>query len=237
MSLTYIDRFHPRQRRQRQADLDAGRFTCCDELDVLQPEHLRTLTGVSILLLIVGGILFIGLNIFAYYLQWHMLPRGFPFTLRSALLWTGINMFIYLLILPIHELIHGLVFLVWGGKPHFGAKLPVALYCGARNQLFRRNHYLAVGLAPLVIISLFFAIFTLLAPTLAPYTLFASIGNFAGAAGDVWVALRLLRLPSDVLIEDTEEGYRAWRLEQNQFLPTFSNEKTENSSNARITGS
>ena len=87
-----------------------------------------------------------------------------------------------------------------------------ALYCGAKEQLFRRNQYLVVGLAPLVVITLAGIVFTLLAPVLASYTLFVTVGNVSGAAGDVWSAQRLARLPATALVEDTEAGYRAWEL-------------------------
>ena len=118
----------------------------------------------------------------------------------------------HIVVLPLHEAIHGLAFAFWGGKPYFGTKLPFALYCGAKNQLFRRNQYLVVGLAPLVIITLAGVVFTLLLPGLAAYTLLGTVGNFAGGAGDVWVAWRILRQPAHILIEDTESGYRAWEI-------------------------
>jgi len=114
--------------------------------------------------------------------------------------------------LPLHEGIHGLAFAFWGGKPFFGAKLPVALYCGAKNQLFRRNHYLMVGLAPLVVITLAGIVLTILVPGLAAYTLFGTIGNVSGAAGDVWGTRKILRQPKHVLVEDTETGYRVWEI-------------------------
>jgi hypothetical protein len=93
--------------------------------------------------------------------------------------------------------------------------LPLALYCGAKNQLFCRDQYLVVGLAPLVVITLAGIVFTLLAPGAASYTLFATIGNVSGAAGDLMVALRLLRQSPQVLIEDTETGYRSWEVLSN----------------------
>ncbi len=130
----------------------------------------------------------------------------------------------YILILPIHELIHAAVFTLWGGKPYFGTKLPYALYCGARQQLFRRNQYLVVGLAPLVLITLAGIIFTLVSPALASYTIFATVGNISGAAGDLWVAWRLLRLPRSILVEDTEAGYRAWELTELSSHDTMSTE-------------
>jgi hypothetical protein len=53
---------------------------------------------------------------------------------------------------------------------------------------------------------------TLLSPVLASYTLLASISNFSGAAGDVWMAAKLLGQPGHVLVEDTETGYVVWEI-------------------------
>lgn len=213
MALLLIDRYHAQQRRKQQALIDAGQLHKLDELALLEPEQLRPLAQLSIAMLGVGSIFFVLLNQAAYSWRTHIfLPRV---TIGGIALWLGINIASYILILPIHEIIHGIAFAFWGGKPHFGAKLPFALYCGARQQLFRRNHYLIIGLAPLVVITLAGILFTLLAPGLAVYTLLATAGNISGAAGDVLVAQRVLRLSKDALIEDTETGYTAWEVEEN----------------------
>ncbi|HZO74775.1 MAG TPA: DUF3267 domain-containing protein [Ktedonobacteraceae bacterium] len=210
MSLTLIDRFHSDLKQEQQAALDAGRRRKRDELALLEPEQLRPLASFSLLLLLIGAVFFIALNVAAYYWQQHTLALGTTFW--GGVWWFGINVLAYILVLPLHELVHALAFLFWGGKPHFGAKLPLALYCGAQDQLFRRNQYLVIGLAPLVVITLIGIVLTLFAPVLASYLLFAQIGNISGAAGDVWTVLRLLRQPSSVLVEDTAVGYRAWEI-------------------------
>lgn len=210
MALLLIDRYHAQLRRKQQALIDADQLQKLDELALLEPEQLRPLAQLSIAMLGIGVIFFVLLNQAAYSWQTHtFLPHV---TIGGILIWLGINIMSYVLILPIHEIIHGLAFAFWGGKPHFGAKLPFALYCGAKQQLFRRNHYLIIGLAPLVVITLAGILFTLLAPGLAVYTLLATAGNISGAAGDVLVAQRVLRLPQDALIEDTETGYTAWEV-------------------------
>ncbi len=217
MALLLIDRYHAQLRRKQQALIDADQLQKLDELALLEPEQLRPLAQLSIAMLGIGVIFFVLLNQAAYSWQTHIfLPHV---TIGGILIWLGINIMSYVLILPIHEIIHGLAFAFWGGKPHFGAKLPFALYCGAKQQLFRRNHYLIIGLAPLVVITLAGILFTLLAPGLAVYTLLATAGNISGAAGDVLVAQRVLRLPQDALIEDTETGYTAWEVEES-FLAT-----------------
>jgi hypothetical protein len=181
-----------------------------EEIELLEPEQVRPLALMSVLLLIIGALFFGLLNYTSYTLQTHSTPgiNGG----KSLLLWIVINVICYILILPIHELIHAAAFVLLGGNPYFGAKLPYALYCGAKNQLFRRNQYFVVGLAPLIVITLAGIIFILISPVLASYTLFALIGNFSGAAGDIWVVRKLLRKPRSILVEDTEVGYRAWEI-------------------------
>lgn len=205
-----IDRFHPQWRRQQQKAIDAGGLQKRDELALLEGPHLRSLAGLSLFMLVIGTVLFVGLDLFAYYWQTHHWLA--PLSLWSIVLWVALNIVGYIVILPVHELIHGLAFILWGGKPHFGTRLPLALFCGARGQLFRRSHYLVVGLAPLVVLTVLGVVITLLAPGIASYLLLAFAGNVSGAAGDVMVAQRISRLSSRVLIEDTETGYTAWEI-------------------------
>ncbi len=210
LPLTLNDRFHPHLRNEQQEAINNGHIRKLEEVELLEPEQLRPLALLSMLLLVIGAIFFGLLNYISYNQQAHS-TTGMNGT-KSILLWIVMNIIGYILILPTHELIHAAAFVLLGGKPYFGAKLPYALYCGARNQLFRRNQYFVVGLAPLVVITLAGIIFILISPVLASYALFALIGNFSGAAGDIGVVRKLLQRPPSILVEDTEAGYRAWSL-------------------------
>lgn len=211
MALQLIDRFHPRLRQEQQAAIDAGHLRKRDELELLEePQQIRRVAVLSLLLFGIGALFFIVLNIVAYAVRTHTTSGSIGAV--AILFWLFINIVVYVLVMFLHEGIHALAFAFWGGRPYFGAKLPLALFCGAKNQIFRRNHYLVVGLAPLVIITVAGIIFTLLSPALAVYTLLGTIGNFSGAAGDLWVAQRLLLQPKDVLVEDTDAGYRVWEI-------------------------
>ena len=211
MSLQCIDRFRPALRQQQQKVIDAGQLRLNDEFEALAPQHLRPLALLSLYLLLGGLLFFALLNLIAY-------PRGQhpPLHLTPGIVFLIIllNIMGYVLILPIHEVIHALAFLFWGGRPYFGAKLPLALFCGAREQLFPRNYYLSIGLAPVIVISLAGCILTCWRPDLAFYTLLAVAGNLSGAAGDLWAVRRLLLQPANVLVEDTDAGYRAWIVSQ-----------------------
>jgi Putative zincin peptidase len=208
--LTLIDRFHPHLRDKQQVAIDEGKLRKREELALLEPQQLGPMLKLSVVLLVAGTIFFGILNAAVYFTQTHSLHGQIGGW--ELILWLSINLLFYIIVLFLHEGIHGLAFIFWGGKPYFGAKLPIALYCGAKNQLFRRNQYVVVGLAPLVVISLAAIVITFLNPVMASYTLFATIGNFSGAAGDVWSVMRLLRQPGNVLVEDTEAGYRAWEI-------------------------
>jgi putative zincin peptidase len=211
MPLELIDRFNPKLRQKQQAAIDAGYLHKLDELELLEDQQqVRSLVVLSLLLLVVGGIFFVVLNIAAYIAQSHIISGSIG--ALGVISWFIINIVVYILVMLLHEGIHALAFAFWGGKPYFGAKLPVALFCGAKNQVFRRNQYLIVGLAPFVVITVAGILFTLFSPALAAYTLFGTIGNFSGAAGDLWVAMRLWRQLPSVLVEDTETGYRVWEI-------------------------
>lgn len=205
-----VDRFHPQRRRALQATVDAGHLRQVDELTLLGPEQIRPLALFSLRLFVLGGLFFVVLNLAAY--TWRTGEHSAALTGGQVLLWLLINIVSYIVILPVHELLHGAAFSFWGGRPYYGTKLPLALFCSAKNQVFPRNYYLVIGLAPFVVITLAGIIFTLLAPTLSPYILLATVGNVSGAAGDLWVVRRLRALPASVFIEDLETGYHAWVL-------------------------
>lgn len=210
MALTVIDRFHPQQREALQIAADQGKIRLVDELSLFDAEHMLPLARFSLQLFVLGGLFFVAFNLFAHI--WRTGEHSGSVTGGQVLLWLLINVVSYLLVLPVHELLHGITFLLWGSRPYFGAKLPLALYCSARDQIFSRNYYLVIGLAPFVVITLFGILFTLFAPDLAVYMLFATVGNVAGAAGDLWVVRRLLKQPASVFVEDLETGYRIWEI-------------------------
>lgn len=208
MSLRVIDRFHPDNRRQMQQAIDAGKVEQSGELELLAPEQMKTLAFWGLIMFVIGVVFFVALNVTMYLAQTHKTSGS----IGGAIIvwWLVINLIGSVLILGVHEGIHGIAFTLWGGKPYYGAKLPFAFFCSTKAQLFPRNYYLVVGIAPLVVITVGAIIFTIIAPIQASYGLLAWISNFSGAVGDVFAVLWLLRQPKQALIEDTETGCRAW---------------------------
>jgi hypothetical protein len=111
-----------------------------------------------------------------------------------------------IIVLVLHEGIHGLAYwLLAGVRPVFAFKGAYA-YAAAPGWYVARGPYLAIGLAPLVLLSLA----GMLALAVTPLSwlaviYFAVVMNAAGAVGDLWVAVLLLRAPRGCLALDSGE--------------------------------
>jgi len=192
-------------------DARAGRLVQVATSDTLAEEMLPRLARQSLWLLLISAALY-ALLIGAARRAGHSGPLlgGGPLALRIVLLLTA-NILGYVLMIPAHEAMHALVILALGGRPRFGLRLPLAAYCTAPNQLFLRNGYIAVALAPLVALSVAALILAGLAPNVAALLLLAVAGNVSGAVGDLAVVNEVRRRPAQTLIADTATGYIAYR--------------------------
>ena len=74
-----------------------------------------------------------------------------------------------------------------------------------------RAHFIAVAMAPLVVLNLLFMLlFFYGGARLGLYCDLCLIMNTIGSLGDMWVVLTLLRMPRGVLIQDTKTGIQVW---------------------------
>jgi hypothetical protein len=114
------------------------------------------------------------------------------------------------LVLVLHEGVHGGVGVMLGHRPRFGVEPP--LVYTTFDERLPRNVFLAVALAPLVVLDLVFV--GLYLAGVAP--LFANLCfavNTIGAVGDVWIVLKLLGHASGVEVQDTKTGVEVWARE------------------------
>ncbi len=122
-------------------------------------------------------------------------------TLPWVVLFWGIGVFFVLIIL--HEAAHGFFFWLYTRTmPKIAVKLSYA-YAAAPDWYIRRNKYGIVSMAPVVLISGLGLLLCVFAPPawLMPVIFFMSI-NFASSVGDLYVFIRLLKLPKDAYIQD-----------------------------------
>ena len=117
----------------------------------------------------------------------------------------------------LHEAVHGVLFLAFGGRPRFGFKpwtrFGPVFYAAAPGSYLDRPRYLAAGLGPAALLTAALAAALVL---VAGDDLFASVVtwafvlNVAGSAGDVLMMRRVLSYPGGTRFEDTGEGFVAY---------------------------
>jgi hypothetical protein len=115
-----------------------------------------------------------------------------------------------LIVLPLHEWIHGLAIAHFGHQPRYGIKLFV-LFATSDGALFRRDEFIKIALAPLLAISLVGGMIMLFLPFgLAYWVGLAVVLNAAGAIGDLWMTSVVLRFGPSTLVRDEEDSMRVF---------------------------
>jgi len=197
-------------RQQALAATRAGQLRQVARADVLAAERLPELARQSLWLLFGSAMILSSLISLSRYFHYAptLLGDG-PGWLR-VIVFLLANIVAYIVMIPLHEAVHAVAILAQGGRPRFGLKLPIAAYCTAPNQLFTRNGYVAVALAPLVALTILGLILIWLTPNLAACLLLGFAGNISGAVGDLAVVRDMRRLSQKTLIADDETGYTAY---------------------------
>jgi hypothetical protein len=113
-------------------------------------------------------------------------------------------LFLVVLNLVVHELIHGVFFwLITRSKPVFGLSLSYA-FAAAPHWYIPKRFYWIIGLAPLILISLIGLLIIAIGPPSWMLPALVVTGfNTGGAVGDIWIIFRLLRTSSTSLVNDT----------------------------------
>ncbi len=128
------------------------------------------------------------------------------FTVSLPNLIIGVTFAIGLIVF--HEALHGAGVLLTGNLPSFGIG-PGFAYTTCHKPL-TRNGYLLVIVLPLLVINIGAIILGGLLPGAVGWMLFISIINTAGAGGDVWMLVRVMRLPSVARIVDLASGFAVY---------------------------
>jgi hypothetical protein len=127
---------------------------------------------------------------------------GFVVTLPNLLL----GAVIALLLVPLlHEAVHGIAALLAGVRPSYGIG-PGFAYTTFPDPVGKRP-YLAIGLAPLVVLSAIGLPLAAVWDAGAGLVLFFLVVNAAGAIGDIWMSWRIALQPPDALLVDLADGF------------------------------
>jgi hypothetical protein len=114
-----------------------------------------------------------------------------------------------LIVLILHEGLHGGVGLLLGHRPVFGFEPPL-VYTTYREKV-PRGHLIAIALAPLLLLDSLFIVIYLF----TPLKLFADLCfavNTIGSVGDIWITLKISRHERGTFVQDTKTGVEVWSL-------------------------
>lgn len=165
--------------------------------------------GLSILLSLGAVILFIPcLMLLGWFLGWarpELTTGTFTFMLDLVKLFSFFVSVVLMLL--VHEAIHGFFFWVFThSKPVFALR-PLYAYAAAPDWYIPARQYLIVALAPLLLIDIIGLLAMLAAP--AGWVLilaFLVALNTAGSIGDMYIVARLVRLSSGSLAKDAGDS-------------------------------
>lgn len=152
---------------------------------------VQAISIVLYVLLFIGGYFTKDLTFFAY--------LHFKYIIFNVLI-AVIGSIVYIVL---HELTHALFIKIFApkSKVKFGFTAGMA-YAGS-DECFKKLPYLVIALAPLVIWTLLLLIPCLLVPTVYFWGVyFVQMLNVAGAAGDLYVTIKILKAPKNCLIID-----------------------------------
>ncbi len=177
-----------------------------ERIDLKENKKLFLLVNV---LSLVIAIPFLALGFLVVPISSLMQGGSSAYWLRIAVILGGLLIYIVL-----HEAVHGIFMKAFSGvKPHYGMSLTYA-YAGS-DAYFNRRHYIIIALAPIVIWGLVLAALCFLLPRIWFWAVyFIQLMNLSGAAGDLYVTVRMLRMPADILVRDTGVAMTVYSAEQ-----------------------
>lgn len=142
------------------------------------------------------------------------LPSSFLIDLNQV----GVTLAAILITIVLHEWLHGMTMKLFGAKPQYGFKWKQLLfYATCPGHAFQRNHYIAVALAPLVVLTIVFILGMWLLSGTGWVALLGICGvlNASGAIGDLWMSGIALRYPTVAYIVDEQDGMRVFLPDSN----------------------
>lgn len=125
------------------------------------------------------------------------------FTISASLPALAAFLVCTVLYMVLHELVHGACMKLFGAqKVRFGF---TGLYAFAgSSEYFKKVAYIVVALAPLVVWgAVFLALNLAMGAKYFWFIYLLQLVNVSGAAGDLYVSFRFLRMPKDILVQDT----------------------------------
>ncbi len=116
----------------------------------------------------------------------------------------------------LHELVHGIAMKLCGTKKVKYGFTGLYAFAGS-NDYYSKKPYIFIALAPVVLWGIVLAVINPFVPVDWFWIVYMlQICNLSGAAGDLFVTVKVSRMPSDILIRDYGVGMTVYSKENGQ---------------------
>ena len=125
----------------------------------------------------------------------------------------GILLVLIIVYMVLHELVHGIAMKICGTKKVKYGFTGMYAFAGSQD-FYNKKAYIYIALAPVVLWGSVLAVITPLVSAEWFWVVYMiQIINVSGAAGDLFVTVKFLRLPRDILIRDYGVGMKVFSKE------------------------
>ena len=115
--------------------------------------------------------------------------------------------FLYIIL---HELVHGVAMKICGTKKVKYGFTGLYAFAGSKD-FYDKKSYIFIALAPVIFWGVILAVINVFVCVEWFWVIYLiQIFNLSGAAGDLFVTVKFLRLPSDILIQDQGVGMKVY---------------------------
>lgn len=115
-----------------------------------------------------------------------------------------------LLYIILHELVHGVAMKICGTKKVRYGFTGLYAFAGSKD-FYDKKSYIFIALAPVIFWGVILAVINVFVCVEWFWVIYLiQMFNLSGAAGDLFVTVKFLRLPSDILIQDQGVGMKVY---------------------------
>ena len=157
---------------------------------------------VNLLAIVIAALLAIPMH--------YVVPISSLFSMENGMqsyMFRFVGMFVLLILyMVLHELVHGIAMKMCGTKKVKYGFTGIYAYATS-NDFYDKKTYIFIALAPVVLWGIILAVVNMFVSLEWFWVVYLiQISNLSGAAGDLYVTDKILRLPSDILIRDYGVG-------------------------------
>ena len=169
-------------------------------IDLLKNKKMALV--VNLLAIVIAALLAIPMH--------YVVPISSLFSMENGMqsyMFRFVGMFVLLILyMVLHELVHGIAMKMCGTKKVKYGFTGIYAYATS-NDFYDKKTYIFIALAPVVLWGIILAVVNMFVSLEWFWVVYLiQISNLSGAAGDLYVTVKFLRLPSDILIRDFGVG-------------------------------